>query len=184
MANKNTAKTSVPKDEKKRNPILVRATVMFSISGVLLIVAGFALSGLGFFHMIGGWFIPRGEVIVGVISEEGQIEKLGDKDIVYRINSDVVFENVFSQGTIMLENPAVSKHNLQFSFYLPKNTEDPIYESPTLKPGECLLSDKLTDTLPVKKGNYTCMCVVRAYDSAGKYCGRNSCTVVIRILDN
>lgn len=184
MANKNKGKVNVPQNEKKQNPVLVKATIMLSISGLLLIVAGFALSSLGFFHMIGGWFIPRGEVIVGTISEEGQIKELGDKEIVYRINSDVVFDNVFSKGTIMLENPAVSKYNLQFSFYLPKNTKDPIYESPTLKPGECILSDKLTDTLPVKKGDYTCMCVVRAYDDAGKYYGRNTCTVVIQILDN
>ena len=184
MANKKKKKQIAKNEKKQRNPVLVKATIMLSISGVLLIVAGFALSSLGFFHMIGGWFTPRGEVIVGTISEEGQIKELGDKEIVYRINSDVVFDNVFSKGTIMLENPAVSKYNLQFSFYLPKNTKDPIYESPTLKPGECILSDKLTDTLPVKKGNYTCMCVVRAYDSAGNYCGRNSCTVMIQILDN
>lgn len=186
MANKNKEIVHIETEEKKqkRNPILVRATVMFSISGLLLIVAGFALSSLGFFHMIGGWFIPRGEVIVGVISEEGQIKTLDDKDIVYRMNSDVVFEHVFSQGTIMLENPAVSKHNLQFSFYLPNNINDPIYSSPTLKPGECILSDKLTDTLPLKKGNYTCMCVVRAYNSAGEYLGRDTCTVIIQILDN
>ena len=129
---------------------------MLSASCLLLVVAVIALNSLGFFHMIGGWFIPRGEVMVGVIAEEGQIKSLGDNDIVYRVNSDVVFEHTYAQGTIMLENPEVSEHDLQFSIYLPKNQYDPIYESPMLSPGECLLSDKLTDTMKVKKGNYTC----------------------------
>ena len=177
-------KTAVENSEKKPNKKVVQAAVMLSASCLLLVIAAVALNSLGFFHMIGGWFIPRGEVIQGVISEKGQIEDLGDKEIVYRVNSEVVFENTYAQGTIMLENPKVSEHNLQFSIYLPNNRVDAIYESPTVKPGECMLSDKLTDTMRVKKGNYTCLCIVSAYDSQGKYCGKNTCTVKIEILDN
>lgn len=181
---KKPIKDNEPQTEKKRNPKLVQAAVMLSASCVFLVVAIFAINSLGFFHMVGGWFIPRGEVRPGVISQENQIESLDGKEIVYRVNSDVVFEHTYAQGTIMLENPKVSKHDLQFSFYLPNNRVDPIYESPMISPGECILSDKLTDTMRVKKGDYTCICIVRAYDAQGKYCGQNTCTVIITILDN
>ena len=181
---KKPIKDNEPQTEKKRNPKIVQAAVMLSASCVFLVVAIFAINSLGFFHMVGGWFIPRGEVRPGVISQENQIESLGNKEIVYRVNSDVVFEHTYAQGTIMLENPKVSKHDLQFSFYLPNNRVDPIYESPMISPGECILSDKLTDTMRVKKGDYTCVCIVRAYDAQGKYCGQNTCTVIITILDN
>lgn len=181
---KKPIKDNEPQTEKKRNPKVVQAAVMLSASCVFLVVAIFVISSLGFFHMVGGWFIPRGEVRPGVISQENQIESLGNKEIVYRVNSDVVFEHTYAQGTIMLENPKVSKHDLQFSFYLPNNRVDPIYESPMISPGECILSDKLTDTMRVKKGDYTCVCIVRAYDAQGKYCGQNTCTVIITILDN
>lgn len=181
---KKPIKDNEPQTEKKRNPKVVQAAVMLSASCVFLVVAIFAINSLGFFHMVGGWFIPRGEVRPGVISQENQIESLGNKEIVYRVNSDVVFEHTYAQGTIMLENPKVSNYDLQFSFYLPNNRVDPIYESPMISPGECILSDKLTDTMRVKKGDYTCVCIVRAYDAQGKYCGQNTCTVIITILDN
>lgn len=181
---KKPIKDNEPQTEKKRNPKVVQAAVMLSASCVFLVVAIFAINSLGFFHMVGGWFIPRGEVRPGVISQENQIESLGNKEIVYRVNSDVVFEHTYAQGTIMLENPKVSNYDLQFSFYLPNNRVDPIYESPMISPGECILSDKLTDTMRVKKGDYTCICIVRAYDAQGKYCGQNTCTVIITILDN
>lgn len=184
MPKKIKAGTTAEQGEKKRNPKIIKASVMLGFSCVLLVIATVALSSLGFFHMIGGWFVPRGEVRVGVITEENQIASLGNKDIVYRVNNNVVFDHPFTQGTIMLENPAVSKHSLQFSIYLPQNIYDPIYESPTLKPGECLLSDKLTNVLPVKKGNYTCLCIVNAYDAQGNYCGKDTCTIKITILDN
>ncbi len=184
MSRKQKPKTTEEKVEKKPNKKVVHATVMLSASCLLLVVATIALSSLGFFHMIGGWFIPRGEVRQGVISEKGQIEELGGKEIVYRVNSDAVFEHTYSQGTIMLENPKVSEYDLQFSIFLPNNRVVPIYKSPTLKPGECILSDKLTDTMRVKKGNYTCLCIVSAYDADGNYCGKNTCTIKIEILDN
>ncbi|MBQ5825447.1 MAG: hypothetical protein IIW48_11660 [Clostridia bacterium] len=184
MSKKKQPKDNNTDGKKKMSPRLKQATAMLSASCVLLVVAAVALSGLGFFHMIGGWFIPRGEVKVGVISEKNQIESLGDKQIVYRVNSDVVFEHTYAQGTIMLENPKVSKYDLQFSLYLPNNRVDPIYESPMLSPGECILSDKLTDTMRVKKGDYTCVCIVKAYDAQGNYCGQNTCTIIVTILDN
>ncbi len=184
MSLKHKAEKPAEQVDKKRNPKVVQAAAMLSASCLLMVIAAFALGSLGFFHMIGGWFIPRGDVKVGVISEENQIKSLDGKEIVYRVNSDVVFEHTYAQGTIMLENPAVSKYSLQFSIYHPKNIQDAIYESPTLKPGECILSDKLTNTMSVKKGSYTCMCIVRAYDADGNYCGKNTCTIKIEILDN
>ena len=73
MFSKPKVKTPVENGAKKPNKKVVQAAVMLSASCLLLVVAAVALNSLGFFHMIGGWFIPRGEVMQGVISEKGSL---------------------------------------------------------------------------------------------------------------
>lgn len=170
--------------EAKKNPKIVQASIMLMASCAVLVIAFFALNSLGFFHMIAGMTIPRGTVKLGVISEKNQITSVPEGEILYRLNTDVYFDNLYCRGSIMLENPKVSPYDLEFAFYLPKNQQDPFYQSPRLAPGECLLNDKLTDRTNLKKGKYTCICVVRAYDEEGNFCGENKCTVMLVILDN
>ena len=177
-------KTKITLAEAKKNPKIVQASIMLAASCAVLAIAVFALNSLGFFHMIAGFTIPRGTVKQGVIYEENQITSIPEGEIRYRLNTDVVFDNLYCRGSIMLENPEVSQYDLEFAFYLPKNQVDPIYHSPRLSPGECLLNDKLTDRLNLKRGNFTCICVVSAYDASGKFCGENRCTVKLKILDN
>ncbi|MBQ2964719.1 MAG: hypothetical protein IJE14_08660 [Clostridia bacterium] len=167
-----------------KEPKVMQAAIMLAVSSLVLAIAVFSLNSLGFFHMLAGFTIPRGAVKQGVIYEKNQITEIPEGEIRYRLNTDIVFDNLYCRGSIMLENPKVSEYDLEFKFYLPKNQSDPIYESPRLKPGECILNDKLTDKLSLKKGDYTCICVVSAYNEKGEYCGRNTCTVYIDILDN
>lgn len=167
-----------------KEPKVMQAAIMLAVSSLVLAIAVFSLNSLGFFHMLAGFTIPRGAVKQGVIYEKDQITEIPEGEIRYRLNTDIVFDNLYCRGSIMLENPEVSEYDLEFKFYLPKDQSNPIYESPRLSPGECLLNDKLTDKLSLKKGNYTCICVVSAYDKNGEYCGKNTCTVRIEILDN
>lgn len=168
----------------KEDPNIKQATIMLSASVVVLIIAIISLNSLGFFHMIAGVAIPRGMVKPGVIFENNQITQIPEGEIRYRLNTEIMFDNLYSRGSIMLENPAVSQYDLEFKFYLPKDQQNPVYSSPRLKPGECLLSDKLTDRLSLKRGEYTCLCVVEAYDKNGEYIGNNNCSVKLYILDN
>ncbi len=170
--------------DAKNNPKIMQASIMLLASCVVLAIAVFALNALGFFHMIAGFTIPRGAVKYGVINEKHQITEIPEGEIRYRLNTDIIFDNLYCRGSIMLENPKVSEYDLEFSFYLPKNQVDPFYQSPRLAPGECLLNDKLTNRINLKKGHYTCICVVKAYNEDGIYCGENKCTVELTILDN
>ncbi len=170
--------------ETFKDPKVRQATVMLGASCVVMLIALVALNSLGFFHMIAGWTIPRGTVKRGVIFENNQVTSIPDGEIRYRLNTSISFENLYSRGSIMLENPAVSQYYLEFSFYLPKDQSNPFYQSPRLAPGECLYNDKLTDRVNLKRGSYTCLCVVRAYNEAGEYQGKNTCTVEVDILDN
>lgn len=170
--------------EAKKDPKIVQASIMLMASCVVMAIAIFALNALGFFHMIAGFTIPRGAVKYGVINEKNQITTIPEGEIRYRLNTDVIFDNLYCRGSIMLENPKASEYDLEFAFYLPKNQVDPFYQSPRLAPGECLLNDKLTNRINLKRGEYTCICVVSAYDAAGNFCGENRCTVELTILDN
>ncbi len=177
-------KTKITLAEVKKNPKLMQASIMLLASCLVLSIAFFALSSLGFFHMLAGLTVPRGLVKPGVISTENQITSIPEGEIRYRLNTDVYFDNLYGRGSIMLENPKVSEFDLEFAFYLPKDQNNPVYQSPRLSPGECLIHDKLTDQMSLKKGKYTCICVVRAYDEEGNFCGENKCTVKLVILDN
>lgn len=167
-----------------KDPKVRQASIMLSASCVVMLIALIALNSLGFFHMMVGWTIPRGAVKQGVIFEKNQVESIPEGEIRYRLNTNVVFENLYCRGSIMLENPKASQYHLEFAFYLPKDQNTPFYESPRLAPGECILNDKLTDRLSLKKGRYSCICVVRAYDENGEYQGKNTCSVRVDILDN
>ncbi len=179
-----TKKAKINLREAFKDPKVKQATIMLSASCVVLVIALVALNSLGFFHMIVGWTIPRGAVKQGVIFEQNQVTEIPEGEIRYRLNTNVSFDNLHCRGSIMLENPAVSQYHLEFKFYLPKNQQTPIYSSPRLAPGECILNDKLTNKMSLKRGSYTCICRVEAYDENGEYQGQNTCTVKIDILDN
>lgn len=176
-----TEKTEAVNEAAQKKPNLFRAAVLLTVSASMLIFTVIVLRGMGFHHMIAGMFIGDGVVRHGVIREDGQITKIPEGEVKYRMNRNIVFDNAWVRGSIMLENPEVSENELEFSFYLPSNRSKAIYTSPRLKPGECLLNDKL-DEHP-RKGSYACVCIVKAYDSEGNYTGQYTDSVRLTIVD-
>ncbi len=177
MSKKPKTKTE---NTKLRDPKMVHAAVMLAISSVFIVAAIIALNALGFFHLASGWFIPRGNVSQGSLSEELPAPS-GNDDFNYYINSNVYFKHEYAQGTIQFANPEGSGYKMQLLIYQTDHTNNPLYESPLISPGEYIKNDKFTDPLQIQKGDYTCMGVVKVFDSDGKYCGRDSCTIKIKI---
>ncbi|MBQ9551605.1 MAG: hypothetical protein IJU96_02470 [Clostridia bacterium] len=158
------------------------AAVLAAFSVLLLSLTVWMLAQLGFFHMLWGLAIPRATPYQGVISQENQITEVPKGELRFRLNDEVVFKNAYGKGTLMFENPASSAYVLEFSLYRVNDRSNAIYVSPKLQPGECLINDKLDK--PQKKGNYACICIVRAYDSAGNYVGKNIVDISMTIEAN
>lgn len=158
------------------------AAVLAAMSVLFLALTVWMLAQLGFFHMIWGLAIPRAKPHPGVISQENQITAVPRGELRFRLNDDITFKNAYGKGTLMFENPESSRYLLEFNIYRPQDRSNAIYVSPRLQPGECLINDKLDK--PQKKGYYPCICIVRAYDSAGKYVGSNVVDVKITIEAN
>lgn len=153
--------------------------VMAVLSIVFLTVAVSLLIQLGFFHMLGGLAIPKAKPYQGVISQENQVTSVPEGELRFRLNDDIVFKNSYGRGTLMFENPEACAYILEFSIYRQNDRNHAVYVSPKIRPGECLVNDKLDTHL--KKGAYPCICIVRAYDESGKYFGCNIVDVGIRI---
>lgn len=101
-----------------------------------------------------------GEVCDGVLPHvEEHITDVPDGEIRYLINKHMFFENSYSQGSVMLENPESCGYDLKFCIY---NADgEMIYQSPMIKPGQYLEKDKLSAV--VKSGEYDCSYSAQAY---------------------
>lgn len=110
-----------------------------------------------------------GEVCDGVLPEVDEslhITEVPEGEIRYLINKKIVFENPYTQGDVMLENPESCGYDLQFMIYNAKG--EMIYTSPMIKPGQYLEKDKLSAV--VGKGEFKCSYTAQAY-SDGEYQG-------------
>lgn len=114
-------------------------------------------------------FAEGGTVSNGVLSgvdEDMHITDVPKGEIRYLINKKIVFEGMYKQGNVMLENPSRCEYDLQFVIY---NTDgEMIYTSPIIRPGQCLEKDKLTAV--VKPGGYDCSYAAHAYKN-GEFIG-------------
>ena len=107
-------------------------------------------------------FVKNGQVCDGVLPDvENHILSVPEGEIRYLINKRMMFENSFSQGTVMLENPESCEYDLKFSVYNPDG--ELIYVSPMLKPGQYLEKDKLASV--VRAGEYACSYSAQAYQN-------------------
>ncbi len=159
-----------------QNKIII-ISVTACIAVILLAVL---LVKLGFFNMVGGLFVPRGEVEIGTIPiSDGleDVENIPEGEIRFRINKTVTFTDGYAQGDIMLENPKACEFDMDFTFYTMDSTL--IYVSPTLKPGEYIFKDKLKKKL--KKGEYECVYKVVAYDADGVRAGETGGYLTIAV---
>lgn len=129
-------------------------------------------------------FTPSAKARDGVLPVEGieHISEVPQGEIRYLINDNIVFESDSKKGTIMFENPADSEYAIKFYIYQiigDGETENLIYESPTVEPGQYIMNDKLKKKL--KKGSYDCVCYARAY-IGGELKGERSGNVTVRVL--
>ena len=168
------SKAHKKKSSKQNNPaakftaaVLKNKILLISVTAcIMLILLAVILARAGFFNMVGGLFVPAGEVQVGMIPiNDGleDVQNIPKGEVRYRINKTVTFSDRFAQGDIMLENPKACEFDLEFTFYTMDSVL--IYNSPVLKPGEYIFKDKLKKKL--KKGEYECVYKVVAYDANG-----------------
>lgn len=163
------------------NVVSKNKIMIFSVTAcIALILLAVLLAKVGFFNMLGGLFVPRGEVKIGTIPiNDGlaDVENIPEGEIRFRINKTVTFSDGYAQGDIMLENPKACEFDMDFTFYTMDSTL--IYTSPTLKPGEFIFKDKLKKKL--KKGEYECVYKVVAYNAEGVRAGETGGYLTITV---
>lgn len=135
--------------------------ILISAVAVLAVVIGI-LFMTGTVSQIRLKLSPGGKVIEGVLSgvdPDVHITSVPEGEIRYLINKRIVFENKYSLGSVMLENPETCLYDIKFVIY--RDNGEMIYTSPMIKPGECLEKDKLTEVLG--SGEYNCSYSAQAY---------------------
>lgn len=103
-----------------------------------------------------------GTVCDGVLPEVDNslhITDVPEGEIRYLINKKIVFDDPYSMGDVMLENPESCDYDLQFVIYNVHG--EMLYTSPMIKPGQYLEKDKLSTV--VRAGEYKCSYSAQAY---------------------
>ena len=108
-----------------------------------------------------GIFVEDGKVVDGTLDLKG-VESIGtipDGEVRFYINKNIVFDNTYAKGSIIIQNPSQSSFILQFRFYVVDEfgKGDLVYTSDKIKPGQYLNGDKLDSRLFEGKydGTYT-----------------------------
>lgn len=141
---------------KKSSNIRIVAVVLLSVTALLLSLI--AITGKA--PAIKLSLSKGGEVCDGVLPGiEEHITSVPEGEIRYLINKRMVFEDSYSLGAVMLENPESCEYDLKFSVY--NSAGELIYASPMLKPGQYIEKDKLAAV--VKAGEYACSYSAQAY---------------------
>lgn len=128
-------------------------------------------------------FTPSGKVVDGTLPGVEHIDNVPEGEIRYLLNDNVIFESDSKTGTFMFENPESCGYSIQFAVYEiigDGETENLIYTSPMLLPGQCLSEDKLPKKL--KKGAYDCVYYARAYID-GEYQGERHGRMMVTVLN-
>ncbi len=145
--------------------ILLLSIAVVLFSAIISIMMTGNLSENRVVQFICGAFEGKGVVEDGMLEIEGvsPIEDVPEGEVRYYINKQVVFPNGYAQGDIVLQNPSACGYVLKFRFYLADgSSNEPVYASPKLRPGQYLNGDKLTRYLP--GGRYDCTYTVTAYE--------------------
>lgn len=112
--------------------------------------------------------IDKGEEVSG---------KLDKTQLEIKINSTISLENSFSKGQFGMENKSNNLYDIIVKIYL-KESNDLIYTSPRLKPGEKIEETKLDKKLD--KGTYKAIAYFEAYDEKN-YKGRSGAEIEIKV---
>lgn len=144
------------KNKSKKSILIAVITV---IAVVLCIVALTGSAPRIRLALVGGGKVSDG-VLTGV-DADAHITSVPEGEIRYLINKRIMFENSYSLGSLMLENPESCQYDIKFVIY--KDDGEMIYSSPMIKPGQCLEKDKLSTV--VKAGEYNCSYSAQAYQN-------------------
>lgn len=109
--------------------------------------------------LAGGGKVSNG--ILAGVEADAHITSVPEGEIRYLINKRIMFENSYSLGNVMLENPESCQYDIKFVIY--KDDGEMIYTSPMIKPGQCLEKDKLSTV--VEAGEYNCSYSAQAYQN-------------------
>lgn len=130
------------------------------------------------------WFLtPKAKAETGLLEGVSHIGDVPQGEIRFLINDNVVFENDGKKGSFKFENPEACEYTLQFFVYEiigDGETENLIYTSPMIEPGQFVSEDKLPKKLD--KGSYPCVYYARAYLD-GKYQGERHGKMTVSVLD-
>lgn len=139
-------------------------------AGLVAVAAVFKWTDLA--GVISWVFVSPAEVLEGSLPiSDGldDVTSIPAGEVRYRLNQNVTFENAYSAGDIMLENPAAGSYDLRFEIYLVE-PHKLLYRSRLLKPGQYVLNDKLNKGF-LKAGEYSCVYAVKAFDDKGNTVG-------------
>lgn len=111
--------------------------------------------------------------------EEGEkIEgKLDKTQLAMKINSKIVLEDSTSKGKIGIENKSNNVYDIVVKIYL-KDTNELVYESPRIKPGEKIEEAKLDKK--IEKGTYKAIAYFEAYEKEEQQ-GRSGVEIEINV---
>lgn len=104
--------------------------------------------------------------------------KLDRTQLAIKINSTITLESAFKKGKFGIENKSNNVYDVIVKIYL-KDTNELIYTSPKLKPGE-KISEAALDKR-VEKGSYRCVAYFEAYDENNKYNGKSGVEIDLKI---
>ncbi len=142
------------KNKPKSKSVWIIAAVIAVILAVILLTGGAPRIRLS---LVGGGKVMDG--LLPNVEADAHITEVPSGEIRYLINKRIMFENSYSQGNVMLENPKICQYDIKFIIY--KDDGEMIYTSPMIKPGQYLEKDKLSAV--VKAGEYNCSYSAQAY---------------------
>lgn len=132
----------------------------------------------GFLVLMGISLITGGVILLSKkIVETNNEDKLPKTQLAIKINSYIDFENSKSEGIANIENNKKNSSDIVVKILL-KETNEEVYESKKLKPGEKVEEIKLSKKLP--KGKYKAIAYFYAYQN-DEYLGKSGAMISLNI---
>ena len=163
--------------------ILLKNKKIIIPAAVIAVAVAFVVAAECLTPGVAWLFTPKAKGEEGNLLGYEQIENVPQGEIRYLLNDNVVFENDGKKGSFMFQNPESCQYSIQFAVYEiigDGETENLIYTSPMLAPGQFVAEDKLPRKLD--KGSYDCVYYARAYLD-GEYKGERHGRMTVNVLD-
>lgn len=109
---------------------------------------------------------------------ENSGDKLDDNQLALKINSSITLDRWNQKGKLGIENSSRNVHDIVVKIYI-KGTDELIYTSPKLKPGEKISEGSLDKRK--EAGRYECVAYFEAYDENNNYKGKSGVELILNI---